>query len=216
MTTLAGVLPELQTAYRSLETFGAAHGITFAVADFGGVRTQADTTRILAYRNDDFAAAVRAGTIPADTSLQRFRPIAAYGSSYHNYGAAFDIRITSRPTNMSEYAALKQLGSFAPTAGLRWGGNFSNPDTPHFELAISLDEAKHRYATMTGTVADGGGFNIAQYVPFLTPTDEESDDGPAVSLLDDYGSLTPGPDGFIILGVLVLGAVAWAVLSRKQ
>lgn len=148
MATLAGTLPELQSAFSQLSSIGAAHGITIGVADFGGERSQADTTQILAYRQNDYNADVKAGRVSSDTTLQAYRPINAFGTSWHNYGAAFDVAIVSRPSGMSDYDAKKFLGQFAPSVGLRWGGLFKNADPPHFELAISLADAKARYAAL--------------------------------------------------------------------
>ncbi len=223
MTTLTGVLPETANAWNRLSTYANAHGITIAVADFGGIRTQADTTRILQYRDADYKAAVDSGAIASSMSLQRFRPIAAFGSSYHNYGAAFDVRVVSRPAGMTEQAALKQLGSFAPTLGMRWGGTFTNPDTPHFELAISLDEAKRRYGVMTGTTLPGiaGGFsNAFDGFGFGDDSPEETapDDGGEWLNLDTSGMLFPDAptDGLLILGLIVVGAMAFVLRSHYR
>lgn len=217
MTSLAGTLPELQSAYAQLSAIGAAHGITIAVADFGGIRTEADTNRILGYRQADYNAAVRAGSIRADTTLQQFRPINAFGSSWHNYGAAFDVSISSRPSNLSEYDAQKMLGQYAPSLGLRWGGLFKNPDPPHFELALTLDDVKRRYAA-SGTAASDPipslqNFDIS---PIELTTDYTAGSDPFstdVSALTDtggndlvYDTTTPaGPNMFVIGGLVLIG-----------
>ncbi len=205
MASLAGVLPELATAYAQLANALASRGITIGVADYGGVRTAADTTRILAYRQQDYNAAVNAGQIdPAVTSLNEFRPIAPYGSSYHNYGAAFDVHVIGRPSSMSEQQALAIGAQLAPQFGLRWGGTFPDPDPWHFELAISLADAKQRYATMTGSGFPGA--SSGDVSSFLTPT------------LDDSGALVYGGDlasslepGMIIAAAIVAGVVLWLV-----
>jgi hypothetical protein len=139
-------LPELQAAWQCLEPIANASGISIdemnTVSDLGVdvsvVRTQADTALILQTRQNDFNAAVAAGQIPADTTLQAFRPVAAFGKSFHDYGAAVDIAITARPSAMTVDQAYAVLGQAAPSCGLRWGGTFSNPDPAHFELAMSL------------------------------------------------------------------------------
>lgn len=233
MTTLAGVLPETAAAYAQLDTFARQHGITIGVADFGGVRTLADTTRILGYRTDDYQAALRAGTIRPDTTLQQFRPIAPFGSSFHNYGAAFDVRIIARPAAMTEYAALRALGLYAPNIGLRWGGNFTNPDTPHFELAIPLSEAKARYTSFassggaSSSLSDlASSFDLGGFLPGLAPSSddvaaaidapdyqESGDDSGVAELQDDAGQIPPSP-GLLALGLAVVGVVVWA-LRRK-
>lgn len=138
------MLPEMQRAETALRSAAAAAGIVYTVADFGGLRTQADTTRILEYRANDYAKYVaaqkKAGAVVVP--VERWRPIAAFGNSYHNFGAAIDLRITQRPDGWSYDRALRRLGDLAPAAGLRWGGTFKRVDSPHFELAIPLSEAR--------------------------------------------------------------------------
>jgi D-alanyl-D-alanine carboxypeptidase len=153
MANLDGTLPALQSAYASLQAYGAGLGIAFDVADYGGFRTQADTAHILAYRAEDYAAAINAGSITSAVSLDEFRPIAAYGSSYHDYGAAFDANITSKSSSMSDEQALAILGGAAPAYGLKWGGTFTNPDTAHFELDEPLTQAAQDYSNY---LASGG------------------------------------------------------------
>jgi hypothetical protein len=231
MTSLAGVLPETAQAYNALDAFARSNGITIGVADFGGVRTQSDTTKILGYRQDDYAAALRAGQISADTTLQAFRPIAPFGSSYHNYGAAFDVHIIARPSGLTEYNALQRLGAYAPSIGLRWGGTFPNPDTPHFELAIPLADAKQRYTSYassggaSSTASDiASAFDLASFLPGLGPS---TDDVAAAIDAPDYlysgddsgvGALTATdsqpPVGLFVIGAAVVGLVWWA-LRRK-
>lgn len=151
-TAVSRMLPEMQRAEHALRAAAAAAGITYTVADFGGLRTEADTTRILDYRATDYAAYVRdlKKRKPDATPLtiDKWRPIAPFGSSYHNFGAALDLRIVSRPTTLSTDAkALAKLGALAAACGLRWGGNFATKvDPPHFELAIPLSEARRLWA----------------------------------------------------------------------
>jgi len=68
------------------------------------------------------------------------------GDSYHQYGLAFDVVPT-------EYLGLPgwnpsgphwaKIGEIAERLGLTWGGRWSNPDKPHFELrAAPLSELK--------------------------------------------------------------------------
>lgn len=90
---MQGALPELLEARRKLETAALAHGrrVAFKVAPYGGVRTQADTAKILKFRDDDYAvylASLKPGQTPIPK--ERWRKIAEFGRSYHNYGAAFD------------------------------------------------------------------------------------------------------------------------------
>lgn len=190
MTTLTGTLPALQDAFSQLSDYAAGQGITIGVADFGGYRTQADTTQILQYRQDDYNAAVRAGTIPSTMSLGAFRPIAPFGKSFHDFGAAFDVAIVARPSSLSVAEAEALLGAYAPSIGLRWGGAFSNPDPDHFELAISLADAADQFAAMgDGTAPDGDA------------TSDSNASGVA--------------DSSVLVGVLIVGVILYAI-HRKM
>lgn len=156
MSINLAALPDLDDAIATLEQLAAARGILFRVANEGGYRTEADTARILAYREAEYAIyAARertAGRSPL--AINKWRPIAPFGSSYHNYGAARDLEITARPSTLTADDALEVLGSLAPGAGLRWGGSFGDP--PHFELPISLDAAAAAWAEYSagGDVVD--------------------------------------------------------------
>lgn len=149
--TLAGELPELTAAIEELRGLCRADGIEFDTADFGGVRTEADTQKILGYRDADYAVYVRnlerSHPESKPTAKEIWRPIAPFGSSMHNYGAARDLKVLVKPESFSDAEALRRIGSHAPSCGLRWGGDFKKKvDPPHVELAISLDEARRRHA----------------------------------------------------------------------
>jgi hypothetical protein len=166
---LTQALPELQTAYQCLSDAGAAQGITIDVMDtrpsmgemVSVVRTEQMTADTLAIRQADFTQAVASGQIPADTTLQAFRPVAPFGKSWHNYGAAVDVDVVARPGGMSLDGAYAVLGGLAGSCGLRWGGKFSSPDPAHFELDMSLAAVTAMWAnyqasggvddTLTGT-----------------------------------------------------------------
>jgi hypothetical protein len=137
--SIAGALPALVTGHDQLLTRAHALGIDFDVANFGGVRTFADTVLILAYRAADYAAAVAANPSLVNTPINTWRPIAPFGSSMHNYGAAFDVVITKAPPGESSDSALQQLKGIAPEVGLR--STVPN-DPPHFELPMTLEQAK--------------------------------------------------------------------------
>lgn len=79
-------------------------------------------------------------------------PIVTYspaGSSYHNYGLAFD-QAPFLP-DMSDlnwhYAHYKDLEDLALTFGFTWGGEFPHPDTDHFEnkKGYNWRDLLHRY-----------------------------------------------------------------------
>lgn len=140
--SIAGALPQLIAGYNQLQSRANAMGITFDIADFGGIRSQTDTVLIMAYRAADYAAAVLKDPSVSDIPINEWRPIAPFGQSWHNYGAAFDVKITSAPAGMSFSSALQQLKALAPACGLR--STVPN-DPPHFELPISLDEARAQW-----------------------------------------------------------------------
>lgn len=234
MSTLVGTLPELQAAFAQLSNIAASHGLSISVADFGGERSQADTTQILNYRQADFNAAVNAGKIAPDTSLQAFRPINAFGTSFHNYGAAFDVQVNSRPSTMTDSQAKTFLGQFAPSIGLRWGGNFKNADPPHFELAIPIADAKARYAALgvqplaTDYSVSSDPFADASFDTSFDSLPTEDDMASGVNLptsydasldtsteddLSDDGSSTYGgiPTSVIVGGLVVIGVVLFAL-----
>lgn len=133
----AGVLPALASRYAALERVAAAHGLAFQLAGWDGntVRNEADTAKAMRFRDADYAVylrSLRPGKAPVP-KLQ-WRAIAPFGTSYHNFGAAFDVAMVR--------GTLAQLGALAPAAGLVWGGA---GDAPHFRLPISLNEAKAQW-----------------------------------------------------------------------
>lgn len=142
---LARSLPELRTAELQLRELAAKEHISYAISDFGGLRTQSDTTTILRYRDLEYPAYVRQMQAKGKTPLpkDKWRRIAPYGSSYHNYGAAFDVALTSVPQGMTYDQALTHLAILGMSVGLRNGAAFDDP--AHFELAIPLDDAKTRW-----------------------------------------------------------------------
>ena len=148
--TLVGEDPLLTAKLEKLRAKAALEGIAFDTADFGGVRTEADTVRILKYRDDDYAVYVRnlkaKNPRAVPVPIGKWRPIAPFGSSMHNYGCARDLTITKHPPSFSASTAQARLGALAPSCGLRWGGTFKSKfDGPHMELAITLAEARQRH-----------------------------------------------------------------------
>jgi hypothetical protein len=244
MSDLQGLMPGTVAAYHALAQYGATQGIAFTVANFGGLRTLSDTTKILDYRQQDYDAARQAGTIRPDTTLSEFRPIAPFGSSYHNYGAAFDVWITRTPqgdapnswTEAPGAAAAKRvLGTYAPTIGLRWGGTFSNPDPPHFEVAVPLSLARTMYQEFLNSGdpsaqrPSSSPFDVSTFLPGLTSTADDDTaavfDTPASAVVgDDSGDaeIALGPDrnggstSLLILGFFVAGLLAWAIRRKLR
>ena len=150
--SLDQALPELRAAEQRLRARASDNGITYALAEYGGLRTQADTNQIVAYRQADYNAAIRRDPRVARIPINTFRPIAPFGRSMHNWGSAFDIVITGAPPGWTRDKALAVLGAIAPTVGLRWGGTFPSDrvDPPHFELPTSVVDARARYLAYTG------------------------------------------------------------------
>lgn len=144
-------LPQLRAAEARLRAVAQQMGISYALAEYGGMRTQADTNQILGYRAQDYRAAVARNPAVARIPIDQWRPIAPFGRSLHNWGAAFDIVITGAPAGWSRDKALSALGALAPSIGLKWGGNFPKDriDTPHFELPMSVVDARAAYLAFT-------------------------------------------------------------------
>jgi hypothetical protein len=153
---IPGVLPELSAAEDRLRALATAAGLAYTInrEEHGGgyVRTEADTAAYMGYRDAEYPIYVRnlKAKNPKAIPLSKYqwRPISAFGSSYHNYGAAFDVTMTR--------GTFAQLGALAPRAGLRWGGDAGfvtakRQDPPHFQLPVTLLEAKARWLTLGGT-----------------------------------------------------------------
>lgn len=148
--TLVGEDPLLTENLEKLRAKARLEGIEFDTADFGGVRTEADTSKILKYRTDDYAVYVRnlKAKNPRATPVPigKWRPIAPFGSSMHNFGCARDLRVTRYPDSFSKSAALNRLGALAPSCGLEWGGAWRGKvDPPHMQLPITLAQARQRW-----------------------------------------------------------------------
>lgn len=233
MSGLQGLMPGTIAAYNALEQYGQTVGITFTIAPYGGLRTQSDTTKILGYRQDDYNAALAAGTIRPDTTLQQFRPIAPFGSSYHNYGAAFDVWITSTPQGTAPDSwtqapgfenARRVLAAFAPSIGLRWGGTFPNPDPPHFEVAVPLTVAQSMYKQF---LADGGSASSSAFDLSSFGIGPEGDDAAAATDIpasqyagDDSGDAAlAAPQQsptLLLIGFAVAGLLTWLIRRKLR
>lgn len=186
MSIRTDFLPELSAGFNALTSAALADSsrVAFKLADYGGFRTQSDTTEILAYRTQDYqvyaAAEQSAGRTPLPMST--WRPIQPYGSSMHDFGAAFDVEpisiggidIHQTPTRAGIWRtdprraqalldqATNALDNLASSAGLRSGVSFNDP--LHFELPVSLVSAQAMWgnyqdtgsSTGTGDVTSGG------------------------------------------------------------
>lgn len=177
----AYVLAETDNAFLQLQsTLESQFGISIGIAEYGGFRVLEDLETILAYRSSEFEAAVAAGEISAGTDINAWRPIAPYGHSFHNYGAAFDIRVKPGGGNgYTDEQVFSIAGRFAPSLGLRWGGNFPNPDTDHFELDVSLAQARAMFASEFSSMAATVAGDVAQFdfsgIDADTPADDSGE-----------------------------------------
>lgn len=156
-------LPELVDLGDQLVANLAADRISATIADEGGTRTQADTTLILQYKQDDYdayaASAIAHGRTPIPITGPwedgNNRPIAPFGSSKHNFGGARDYKITRVPAGMSIDDGYQQLGRVAEALGLVWGGRFTPPktDVRHVELPQSITALRDEW----NAYVDAGG-----------------------------------------------------------
>lgn len=183
---LAHHLPEFRARELKLRGLAAAAGIQYGVADFGGLRTEADTAQALRFRDLDYAAYVQrvraAGRVPLPITGPwddgKPRPIQPFGKSFHNFGAAADLVPTVVPAGMTFSSAQNALGALAGKAGLVWGGLWSGDsyDPRHVQLATGLAQVRDMWN---------------QYQAGVAPTAPQS----------------PGA-GIVIPGVSVIGSAA--------
>jgi peptidoglycan L-alanyl-D-glutamate endopeptidase CwlK len=69
------------------------------------------------------------------------------GSSWHNFGLAFDVAplVNGRPAWPNDEALWDLIGRYGKAAGLDWGGDFLTiKDRPHFEYHPGLTLAQAR------------------------------------------------------------------------
>lgn len=158
---IADALPQLIAAEQKLSTAAAVRGITYRIAAYGGVRSQADTTKILAIRDIEYAAYVKAKQAKGETPIpiNDWRRVAPFGNSYHNFGAAFDIEIVTKPAAMTNAQALAALGALAGSCGLKWGHAFG--DDPHFELSGPIGTWKSAWEERGRTPGQQGVASVA-------------------------------------------------------
>lgn len=61
------------------------------------------------------------------------------GSSYHNYGLAFDVVPTKNGVADWDSPHWNKIGAIGKTVGLEWGGGFTKiKDMPHFQFTFGL------------------------------------------------------------------------------
>jgi RHS repeat-associated protein len=83
------------------------------------------------------------------------------GQSYHNYGLAIDVvEIKDGNANYDSIESYEKIAAAAKAIGFEWGGDWTTPDKPHFQIAFGykcselLDEIKR------GNVDENGYINF--------------------------------------------------------
>lgn len=180
---LRNALPELRQDELKLRAYAAQNGITYAIAEFGGVRTEADTTKLIRWRDEAVAAArskayraARAAGATETVARQKadaagraahYR-VAPFNSGFHPLGAAFDIRIITVPQGKNADWAYKLLGAHAVNIGLRWGGYFSRPADPyHFELRPARADVSARWQRYVAQRTQYARENLGGIIPAI-------------------------------------------------
>lgn len=211
----AYVLSSTVAAFTQLQQDLLGQGIPIGIAEYGGFRSLADTTDILAFRETDYTNAIASGELSPSVSIDEFRPIAPYQHSFHDYGAAFDIRFKSLPAGMTSDDAEQLAGQLAPELGLRWGGSFQNPDGVHFELDITLSQARTMWQSEFGASAPAGIGGTATAMidaSGLGPDDVGDDSGEAALELElqQQNQLV----GWILVGAAIASTLALFLSGR--
>jgi peptidoglycan LD-endopeptidase CwlK len=142
------LLPTQRAARKFLSSVGQtglSDGMTVQI--LSGTRTFAEQTTL-------FEKHLQGGPLAA-------RP----GRSNHNFGIAWDVGIFNaerqyiddliekkKMTSRAVDAEYKKLGAHGKGLGLFWGGDWSNPDFPHFQMRNNDDLALIRDAFINGGV----------------------------------------------------------------
>ena len=111
----------------------SALGLTFKVTS--GTRTFAEQAKLYAQ-----------GRTAKGPKVTNARP----GSSWHNFGVAYDLTLFSGKNPVWESKHYDTAGRIGEELGLEWGGRWTRlVDRPHFQrpLGLTLSEAKRKYPT---------------------------------------------------------------------
>lgn len=131
-------LPELKDKEGAFRTAMAAAGYQYDLPDFAGVRSAAQQQQLIAWRDEDVAAGGKSYAV------------APVNTTYHQYGAAFDIKITQpADPQQSDYQAAADI---AQSVGLDAGFYFTNRDPYHYQLPYDLPSVQQMWTEHTGTV----------------------------------------------------------------
>jgi peptidoglycan L-alanyl-D-glutamate endopeptidase CwlK len=121
---LSKIHPTLADKARQLIAKAHAEGIDLVVTQ--GLRTIAEQNALYA----------QGRTAPGKIVTK-----AKGGSSYHNFGLAFDIAVRKENGDIDWDTAklYSRVGQLGKSIGLEWGGDFKSiKDTPHFQLTFGL------------------------------------------------------------------------------
>lgn len=127
---IAQLEPVIQPKARALIEAARAEGIELAVTQ--GLRTMAEQQ-----------ALYDQGRTKPGPIVTNAKP----GSSWHNFGLAFDVAVVvgGKPSWPTDAALWKRIGELGKAQGLTWGGDFTSiVDMPHFQLTggLSLEQAR--------------------------------------------------------------------------
>lgn len=122
--------PQIQPLARKLLADAKAQGLDLIVTQ--GLRTMAEQQ-----------ALYDQGRTTPGNIVTNAKP----GSSWHNFGLAFDVAVVvnGKPTWPNDAALWKRIGDIGKAAGLVWGGDFKSfVDMPHFEYhpGLTLEQAR--------------------------------------------------------------------------
>lgn len=120
--------PKVRPLARALINRARSNGITIIITS--GTRTYAEQDALFRQPND---GRDNDGDGRVDESDEQVTKAPA-GHSNHNFGLAFDVTIFSNGKPVWESDDYAAVGKMGRELGLVWGGNWSTPDEPHFEL----------------------------------------------------------------------------------
>jgi peptidoglycan L-alanyl-D-glutamate endopeptidase CwlK len=112
-------------------------GINLRITNDGGMRTF----------NEQDALYAQGRTTSGDIVTN-----ARSGKSYHNYGLAIDVVEIKNGVAIWNNPRQNEIVAIAKKLGFEWGGDWSRPDKPHFQLTFELTTSE--LASLVGTETD--------------------------------------------------------------
>ena len=127
---IARLEPSIQDKARALLSAAKAEGIDLVVTQ--GLRTM-----------EEQAALYAQGRTAPGPIVTNAKP----GSSWHNFGLAFDVAVVQggKVTWPTDEALWQKIGAIGKAQGLIWGGDFESfKDRPHFQFTggLTLEQAR--------------------------------------------------------------------------